>query len=300
MTTAPRHRLSVIMPAYNAAGTIGRAIASIDSQDVDGCCLIICNDASTDRTLEEIERARKECRKISINVITLEKHAGYASAMARAMEEADSEYLICCDSDDRMLPGAIRAMLDEAGRTGADLVVAGYIEHKGERSRLIRPNRFESLNDMPIDPAHFSLCNKMFRTRIVQSEAMPYPGLDRWADLGVTARFMTAKPRIAHLEVPVYEYFINPGSLSRSGKEKLLADHLAIADLIIDHIEAKGMTDELDTFLLHLKFHAKVKYARAPGRDLRKWRRTYPEINSHILALRHVPLFYRLLFCLVR
>ena len=41
---------------------------------------------------------------------------------------------------------------------------------------------------------------------------------------------------------------------------------------------------------------AKVKYLRAPRRDVRKWKSEFPEVNGRILSLRHIPAVYRIAF----
>ena len=100
------------------------------------------------------------------------------------------------------------------------------------------------------------------------------------------------------IDRPVYLYECNPKvkSLSRSSKGRLLADHLALTAKLIEWFEHEGLSEENAEFLRHLKFCAKIKLARNSGRDLRAWRHTYPEVNRHILSLRHIPLHYRLLF----
>lgn len=289
-------KITVVMAAHNAAATIGRAIDSVLAQDVDGLTLMIVDDGSTDSTAEAVQRHTRS-RDDTIT-LRLPQRRGYANALAAGFRASASDYIICCDADDTMAPGALRSLRDEALLTDADVVFAPLTVHRGSSTKVIRLRRpIRSLNDMPVDTVHFSLCNKLMRTSIFHShDITPYPDLDRWADLGMTARFMTYARRISSIDTPVYDYYLQPSSLSHSGKDRLLHDHLAVADMLTRWFAEHELTATYAEFLNHLKFCAKVKYARNPGRNLRQWARTYPEVTPSIMQLRHIPLGYRILF----
>lgn len=289
--------ISVIVPARNAEATIGDTLRSIASQQFESVEVIVVNDCSTDSTAATVLRAAETIP--GLRLVDLPQHGGYARGLIAGIAEARGNYMICCDADDSFRPGALASLAGKAEATDADMVIAPYIEVRGSKERKISPHPFASLNDMPLDTVHFALWNKLLRLSLIRhNDCMPDAGLDRWADLAIVARFMTLRPQVATIEEPVYNYFIRTGagSLTQSRKQLILNDHLAIARSLLDWMEARGVSEDNAEFIDHLKFCAKVKYARLPGRDLRAWRRTFPEINSRILSLRHIPLPYRLLF----
>lgn len=288
--------ISVIMPVYNAAGTVERAVRSVMEQDFSNFLLVVVDDGSTDATPEILDRLNRGMSEML--VLTQPRNMGYTAALSRGIRACPSEYYAFCDADDAMLPGALSA-LASASRSGADTVIAPYILKKGTGTTVCRPRQgIASLNDMPVDTTHFALWNKLLRGELVRSHAMPYQGIECWGDLGITARVIARGSRIVTIDTPVYLYERNPGegSLSRSSKQRLLSNHLALTDRLVEWFEREGIDKQNAVFLRHLKFCAKIKIARNPGRDLRQWRHTYPEVNRHILTLRHIPLRYRLLF----
>lgn len=300
--TSPRHyAITVVMAARNAAPTIAPALESVASQDFNDFHIVVVDDHSTDSTADIVESLRRKL-PVSLSLVSQshDRH-GYADALRTAFTSyCHSDYVICCDADDVMLPGALKTLYDEARRTGADIVM-GPMKRVSPSGRVhtLRPRRhIASLNDMPLDTVHFSLCNKLMHLSplVLTSDAGPFAGIDRWADLSAVSRMIALGARVATIRRPVYRYVIRPGSLSKSSNAAITADRIAMTDRLTEWFAAKGLAESNASFLRLLKFHAKVKYARNPGRDLRLWRDTYPEINSHILTLRHVPLHYRILF----
>lgn len=296
----PQPSIAVVMAVYNGAATVARAIDSVLAQQFDGLRLVIVDDGSTDATPRIVGRyAEANPEIISLR---LPANQGKAAALTAGFKAVQPLYFICCDADDIFAPGAFSTLFSIARQTGADIVTGAMREIRGRRTRLVTPARsIASLNDMPLDTVHFSLCNKLIRASILTDCAMPFVGIDRWEDLGVVARAVVRSQRMEFVGEPVYDYWLPPGveSLSRSSKPLLLADRIAMTARLSEWFLEQGLAGDYAGFLDHLKFSAKVRYARAPGRDLRKWASVYPEINRRILRLRHIPLAYRLLFYFV-
>lgn len=288
--------ITVVMPVYNAADTIECAIRSVMEQDFRDFLLVVVDDGSTDGTADVISWLHKEMPDFLI--LSQPRNMGYTAAMTRGIQACPSNYYAFCDADDMMLPGALTALAEAMGGD-ADMVIAPYIRKEGEKVKVCRPRRdIWSLDDMPVDITHFALWNKLLRGELLREFAMPFAGIECWGDLGIVARVMAKGHKFVTIDRPVYLYECNPDvkSLSRSSKQRLLADHLAMARELTAWFDREGLNDMYAEFLRHLKFCAKIKLARIPGRDLRAWRHTYPEVNRHILSLRHIPLHYRLLF----
>lgn len=100
--------ISVIIPAYNYAGTLPRAIESVMAQLHEiSAELIVIDDGSQDSTPEVIEKllVAHQGRFRAIR----KENGGLASVRNRGIEEAKGEYLIFLDADDEMAPGALSA-----------------------------------------------------------------------------------------------------------------------------------------------------------------------------------------------
>lgn len=104
-------QLSVVIPAYNAAGYIGKCIASILNQD--GCIenieVIIVIDGATDTTLLEAEKASIN-RKGIVRIVSQE-NAGPSTSRNTGLTLASADYITFLDADDFWLPNYLETIL---------------------------------------------------------------------------------------------------------------------------------------------------------------------------------------------
>lgn len=100
--------ISVVIPAYNYAHTLTRAIESVLPQLGVKHELIVINDGSTDNTQQVIDdllhKNSSQFRTI------LKQNGGLSSVRNRGIKEARGDYLIFLDADDQMAPGALETI----------------------------------------------------------------------------------------------------------------------------------------------------------------------------------------------
>ena len=91
-------QISVLMGIYNCADTLEEAVNSIINQTFNDWELIMCDDCSTDNTLEVAQKiAEKDSR---IKVIKNEKNLTLAPTLNRCIEVASGKYVARMDGDD--------------------------------------------------------------------------------------------------------------------------------------------------------------------------------------------------------
>jgi glycosyltransferase involved in cell wall biosynthesis len=89
--------ISVIIPAYNAAGTIGDCLRTVAGQRYPGYEVIVIDDGSTDDTMTKAMDFVKSDPKFK--VISLDKNQGVAAARNRGLREAKGDIFVFTDSD---------------------------------------------------------------------------------------------------------------------------------------------------------------------------------------------------------
>ncbi len=298
-------RLSVIVPFYNSKSTLERLLVSFCEQTAKDIEYILVNDGSTDESLSVIDRFIKlhPDFKPRHKLLSYEFQRGASEAFNTGLACAEGEYICKCDSDDMVSADYYAYMLDCAYRTGANVVWSPITLHKGNRKKYLRPRKhISSLNDIPIDTVHFSMCNKLVQHKIlIDHDIQAYPHIDRWEDLGIMARVLATDPSIAYISEAGYHYYLNPGevSLSRSRNDVLLRDHLMCAMLLEQWFAKHGLDEKYAKFLHHLKFLSKVKMLRGNNKNIQRWKTTFPESNSGIMHLRHINPFHRIIFALL-
>lgn len=100
-------RISVVIPAFNSAGTIARAIESVLRQDEPTVEIIVVDDGSTDGTSELLAVSYPE------QVIVIrQENRGAAAARNRGIARARGEFVAFLDADDEWVPGKLRLQID--------------------------------------------------------------------------------------------------------------------------------------------------------------------------------------------
>jgi glycosyltransferase involved in cell wall biosynthesis len=92
--------VSVVVPCFNCADTLERAVESIAKQSKRPAEVILVDDASTDTTAEVIDGLARNHPADWIRVITLDKNGGPSTARNAGWDVARYEYLAFLDADD--------------------------------------------------------------------------------------------------------------------------------------------------------------------------------------------------------
>jgi succinoglycan biosynthesis protein ExoO len=118
MDEATTPRVSVIVPAYNAAGFLKRALHSALAQTMPDLELIVVDDASSDSTLALARDVA--ARDPRVRVLHNEHNRGMYATYNRAIDVARGEWIAALDADDVWLPERLERMLAVAD--GEDMV----------------------------------------------------------------------------------------------------------------------------------------------------------------------------------
>jgi len=131
--------VSVVMPAHNSEATIATAISSVLRQSHKGWNLIICDDFSSDGTLQIAQQFAQMDSRISL--ISLNQRGGPGRARNAAIRAATGRWLAFLDSDDLWEPEKLEASLAHALERDSTLVFTAYTRLKhstGDLGRTIR------------------------------------------------------------------------------------------------------------------------------------------------------------------
>ncbi|HLS97094.1 MAG: glycosyltransferase family A protein [Porticoccaceae bacterium] len=106
-------RVSVIVPAWNAAAYIGECLASALAQDHRDLEVLVVDDASGDDTADRVAlEARRDSR---IRLLRHPRNLGVSAARNTAIAAASGDLIAFLDADDRWLPGKISRQLAALG-----------------------------------------------------------------------------------------------------------------------------------------------------------------------------------------
>jgi len=96
--------VTVIIPTYNRAWVLKRAIKSVLAQDFHDFEIVVVDDGSTDNTTEVLESYQQIC-------VIRQEHRGVSAARNAGIARASGRLITFLDSDDLWLPGKLSAQV---------------------------------------------------------------------------------------------------------------------------------------------------------------------------------------------
>lgn len=100
--------VSVVIPTYDRADVLPRAIESVLSQSVSDLELLVVDDGSTDGTPDVVDEFDDQ----RLEYLRLEEHVGANAARNAGIRRSSGEFVSFLDSDDEFLPRHLEAVLD--------------------------------------------------------------------------------------------------------------------------------------------------------------------------------------------
>lgn len=214
--------VSIIVPVYNAAHTIGRCIESILNQQYTDFELFLVDDGSRDGSGIICDAYAK--RDSRIRVIHKE-NSGVSDTRNTALDLARGTYLQFLDSDDWITPDATSSLVRAAQANQCDLVIADFYRVIGERvsrkgdieedSVLTREEFSAHMMENPADFYYGVLWNKLYRRDIVEAHHLRMdPDISWCEDFMFNLEYIRHAQRFYALQVPIYYYVKTKGSLA--------------------------------------------------------------------------------------
>jgi succinoglycan biosynthesis protein ExoO len=125
--------VTIVIPAWNAAHHIEKAIASALAQTGPSIEVVVADDASTDHT-DAVVRALCDRR---VRYLRLPINSGPSAARNAALSMARGAWTAVLDADDTMLPGRLEQLIGAAETNGLDIVADNmWVETESGPRRL--------------------------------------------------------------------------------------------------------------------------------------------------------------------
>ena len=150
VNAAVRREVTVVIAAWRAAGTIGRAVASALAQP-EAAEVVVVDDASNDdgATISAARAADDGTGRLI--VLALEKNGGPSAARNAAIAASKAPWITILDSDDYFEPGRLHGLMALADK-GYDLIADDLMQVKeGAPSSTAETMWFVGNDNTPVD-----------------------------------------------------------------------------------------------------------------------------------------------------
>ena len=208
--------LSILIPAYNVEAYLEECLRSMIEQADPSVEIIVCDDASTDGTLQLSRRIAGE-RPAMVRVIANETNVGLSATRNRLMGEARGRYWWFVDSDDTLLPGALAAVRGVAERFAPEVIGGNYRKRRIPKFAFSGPAN-TLLTDRDRIVGGVCKSRKMYAwlkiaDRRVWESGLRFPEGKLFEDAAVVPRLVLRARSFYHLRRALIEYRVRPGSV---------------------------------------------------------------------------------------
>jgi glycosyltransferase involved in cell wall biosynthesis len=218
-------RVSIIMPAYNAARFIRAAIDSVLAQTYKNFELIVVDDCSPD-DCAAICQSYSDTR---LRLVSLTKNRGLAGARNAGIEVAKGEFIGFLDSDDIAVPERLALQVTYFDSHPNCILLGGGYRRMHEEGELLPGENLFPLPSSAIRPMLLLKNNFNVSTVTLRRSALPAGGFRSTfaEDYDFISRMtLTSSGELANLPVVLAHYRINPGSLSNTTRRAAVRDDL--------------------------------------------------------------------------
>lgn len=221
-------KISVIIPAYNAARTLERAVSSVLSQTLHDIEVWIVDDGSTDETPYLADKFAKSDGRVK--VIHQPNSKCYAARVS-ALRKMSAEYFTFVDADDEVDSSFCEKMYSFAKQYNLDIaqcdvhgasVVAPHdllLSRKDVLDHIIKPYLIIGNGALPV---WGKLYKKILASGLVDSHIMMYE------DMKLNLQFFKHVERFGIFHETLYNYDVNMGSSVRNFRKTNLDDLVEI------------------------------------------------------------------------
>lgn len=223
MNSAPL--VTIVIPVFDDESTIAATLESCLAQTLGEIEVICVDDASTDATVEVIERFRRADSRVRL--IRHERNLSALQSRRTGILAAAAEYVLFADGDDELVPEAAEKALERAKATGADLVGFGVtvVDRHGRTGgtyeQRLRPAHRELEGTavlrglFPVGkPAQGQLWRYLIRASVLRDAYALMPddlSLPRINDLPLTFLVAALATRYVSINDQLYRYHLGRG-----------------------------------------------------------------------------------------
>lgn len=206
----PNTVVSVIIPVYNASSYLQECLESVLSQSLADFEIILVDDGSTDNSgLICDEYAKKDNR---VKVFHKENE-GVCVARNIGLDNAKGDWIAFVDSDDLLLPDALRKMYNAAVLNEVNCVLAGSMVLNNGEKKVLKQFQEKKFDDAVSNAPHPALWGYLFKASIIHQNRIRFiPGLSYSEDRVFICQYTIFCRNILHLADIVYVYRVSSTS----------------------------------------------------------------------------------------
>lgn len=273
--------VSVVIPTYNRAGSLVRAVESVLTQTYSELEVIVVDDGSTDDTAAVVENLQKH-HGLRLKYV-YQTNRGVSAARNRGINQASGEYISFLDSDDYIYPKKIEKQISFLKDQGADVCFCNYnVIRKKKRRRGLRGQIEKPLLHYIQSKMTPQTNAWMIRRDILAKKDISFREGCSWGeDMEFFIKVMYAAEKIVFLDEPLFDYCVNESGLSLFSWDKLEKDVFIWTEIwhwLENHVADQELLQTYKNVIFGYRIPSLLVYRLWEGRKMTADARGYAEL----------------------
>lgn len=221
-----RIKISVIVPVYNVEKYLNKCINSLLNQTLKNIEFIFVNDASTDNSLQILEKYAKKDNRIKI---VNQEHSKPGTARNNGLKIAQGEFIGFVDSDDYVDCDFYEKLYTAAISNNADISTASILKHKPKYDKYLIENKKIRLANSITDKIKlcsdktnrfFQCWNKIYKNTLIKEHNIKFTESKLHEDVEFAIKAIFYANKIVSVPKIKYHYVQNSNSICKSKELK--------------------------------------------------------------------------------
>ena len=215
--------VSVIIPAYNRAGTIVRSVMSVLNQTYSDLEVIIVDDCSDDG----LEKVITDLHEQRVKYFRLDSRSGACAARNKGIQLSKGDYIAFQDSDDEWAANKLEVQINAMNANHADICFCQLRRHYvGENAKIIiwpdtKSNESCFMDHVTLRRKSYASTQTIVARKHVFDDVQFDPDVIKSQDFDWMIR-ASEKFSVYYVAEPLVEQYLQPDSISLSGYEKFV------------------------------------------------------------------------------
>ena len=175
-------KVSVIIPAYNQATFIPKAVASLQAQTLESWECLVVDDGSTDNTAEIVTNIALHEPRVRL---LQKQNGGSASARDMGLQQVQGEFIQFLDADDTIASNKLEQQVQLMEREHLDISYTAFCSENGQGqrtpSRAVRLNTYKILVRWGLG-ASVPIHSFLYRTDFIRRNALTFQSACRFRE----------------------------------------------------------------------------------------------------------------------
>ena len=279
-------KLTIVIPIYNKAAYIRPCMESLLEQDFDDFEIVAVDDGSTDGSGDLCDELAQETPRIHVIHTS---NGGVTAARRIGVEQAQGRYIVFVDSDDVLMPHALKTLYDTIEQTQADEVVGTFCTQDGTLS----PKVYEGWTPVePLIQAIITGKNRfpvlwgiIFRKEILEDSLDTPRDIIEGEDKLMQVKVLMKQPKVFFIKDCIYRYTLGlPNS----------RQHTLERERLYDDLLRQVLSPQWDTYQSAFVLHQLKEYEKFIHDGQYNVRKEYYEdclIPHSTLNTQHLPIY---------